>query len=98
MSGGHWKTPRSCPWEISVLPLQPHTPIPENMYSMYMIWKYTLRIQIICWKRFTQTSQPLPGAHIHANRFLHTWKYPKIALNVVRTGVHLALAVENQPD
>jgi len=38
---GHWKTPRSCPREISVYPPQPHTPHSENMYNMYMIWRYT---------------------------------------------------------
>lgn len=35
------KTTQSCPREISVRPAQPHTPGPENMYSMYMIWRYT---------------------------------------------------------
>ncbi|MEQ2235757.1 hypothetical protein ILYODFUR_005464 [Ilyodon furcidens] len=25
--GGHWKAPRSCPQQISVLPLQPYTPL-----------------------------------------------------------------------
>lgn len=84
-AGGSGKTPRSCPQEISVRPPQPHTPDPENMYNMYMIWRCTNTIQIICWKRFTLSSHPEPNVHIHTNTFLHTWTYPKIAFNVART-------------
>lgn len=71
------KTPQSCPQEISVRYLPLHTPDPENMYGMYMIWRCTNthNIQIICWKRFTQTSHPEPSVHTHRHAQTHFYPF-----------------------
>lgn len=54
--------------------------------------KHTHNIQIICWKRFTQTSHPEPNVHTHTHIFTHV-NISKDSVKCGEDSVHPAVAV-----